>query len=75
MEQVYDYVAFSVYVALAVVAIWGAFCVIIVWRRVAQTRFRNEEEQDAFLDKVDESLGNGDFEGLTELCNQDTRAM
>ena len=46
MEQVYDYVAFSVYVALAVVAIWGAFCVIIVWRRVAQTRFRNEEEQD-----------------------------
>lgn len=75
MEDVYFYVGIAVYVALALVAMWGAFCVIIVWRRVAQTRFRDESEQDAFLDKIDESLGHGDFDGTAEFCRQDARAM
>ena len=75
MEVVYDYVGIAVYVSLALVAAWGAFCVIIVWRRVAQTRFRNEEEQNAFLDQLDESLGNGDLDGAAEFCQQDPRAM
>ena len=64
-----------IYVCLAAIALWGAFCVIIVWRRVASTRFRNEEEQDVFLDRLDESLGNGDFEGAADLCDGDERAM
>lgn len=75
MEYVYRYVAIAVYVALALIAIWGAFCVIIVWRRVAQTRFRNENEQDEFLDRVGDNLEKGDFEIAAELCSQDARAM
>ena len=63
------------YVALAAIALWGAFCVIIVWRRVATTRFRNEEQQSAFLDRLDEPLENGDFEGAAALCEGDERAM
>ena len=64
-----------IYVALGLIALWGAFCVIIVWLRVAQSRFRSEEEQDAFLDRVDESLAGGDFEAVAELCDEDDRAM
>ncbi|MEE8452302.1 MAG: MotA/TolQ/ExbB proton channel family protein [Thermoguttaceae bacterium] len=75
MEVVYWYVGKAIYCTLGLIAIWGAFCVIIVWRRVAQTRFRNEDEQDAFLDKVDESLEGGDFEGAIEFCDNDGRAM
>ncbi len=63
------------YAALAAIALWGAFCVIIVWRRVATTRFRNEEEQSAFLDRLDEPLENGDFEAAAALCEGDERAM
>jgi len=68
-------VGWIIYGALALIALWGAFCVIIVWRRVAQTRFRNEEEQDAFLDRIDDCLTADDFQGAADLCNDDDRAM
>ncbi|MBN2473035.1 MAG: MotA/TolQ/ExbB proton channel family protein [Pirellulales bacterium] len=64
-----------IYATLAMMAIWGAFCVIIVWRRVAQTRFRSEEEQDAFLAQVGQSLEGGDFRAAAEICDEDDRAM
>jgi biopolymer transport protein ExbB/TolQ len=64
-----------IYAAQAVIAIWGAFCVIIVWRRVASTRFRSEEEQEAFLERLEERLESGDFEGTAALCDADERAM
>lgn len=64
-----------IYLGLAAIALWGAFCVIIVWRRVVSTRFRSEEEQDTFLDRLDESLEKGDFETTAQLCDGDERAM
>lgn len=64
-----------IYVVLALIAVWGAFCVIIVWRRVAATRFRSEEQQNAFLDQLDESLERGDFDSAAQLCDGDERAM
>ena len=69
-----EVVTWVIYVALGLIALWGAFCVIIVWRRVAQTRFRNEREQDAFLDRVDTALETGGFEAGGELCQDDARA-
>lgn len=75
MDIVYRYIGVALYVALAGIALWGAFCVIVVWRRVAQTRFRNEEEQDAFLQQIDETLESGDFKATVEICDGDPRAM
>jgi biopolymer transport protein ExbB len=65
----------SVYAAEAAVALWGAFCVIVVGRRISQIRFRNEEEQSLFLDSLDERLLAGDFKTATEMCDNDDRAM
>ncbi len=64
-----------IYLALAAVAIWGAFCVIVVWRRVAQTRFRSEDEQLDFLESLEQPLLSGDFAVVEELCEADSRAM
>lgn len=63
------------YVALACVALWGAFCVILVWRRVAQMRFRSEEEQQQFLARIDATLADGRLAEATALCEADPRAM
>ena len=68
-------VAYVIYAALALIALWGAFCVIMVWRRVAQTRFRNEQEQADFLDRLDEGLAAGDFAAAAEVCDGDAHAM
>ena len=64
-----------IYIALAAIAIWGAFCVIVVWRRVAQTRFRSEDEQLDFLESLEQPLLSGDFDTVEELCEGDGRAM
>ncbi len=63
------------YCALALVALWGAFCVIMVWRRVNQTRFRSELEQERFLDQLEEVLASGNLEQARQLCNEDPRAL
>jgi biopolymer transport protein ExbB/TolQ len=68
-------VGIVIYVALALIALWGAFSVIMVWRRVAQTRFRSEHEQDEFLDQLDQTLGSGAFDVAGEMCEGDSRAM
>ena len=75
MEAIIYAVACLIYGALVSIALWGAFCVIVVWRRVGQSRFRSEQEQDAFLDVLDKSLLSGDFEAAAELCGGDRRAM
>lgn len=64
-----------IYIGLALVAVWGAYCVIVVWRRAAQVRFRSEEEQDEFLDELEEPLLAKDFEKVAEQCDNDVRAL
>jgi biopolymer transport protein ExbB/TolQ len=68
-------VTWGTYSAQAFFALWGAFCVILVLRRVAQIRFRSEEEQDEFLDDLDASLAEGDFQKAADTCDVDQRVM
>ena len=63
------------YAWLALLALWGAFCVIMVWTRVSQKRFRNERAMLAFLQELDEPLSEGDFQGAIEVCEGDRRAL
>lgn len=63
------------YVALAMVALWGAFCVVMVWNRVREKRFRNEDQQAEFLDALEEPVTRGDFEAAGEMLEADKRAM
>lgn len=68
-------VAQVAYASLALLALWGAFCIIMIWTRVGQKRFKNEVVQTEFLDAVDASLSKGRFEEATEICDGDPRAM
>lgn len=63
-----------IYVLLALVAIWGGFCVAMVWMRVSRQRFANEDDQSQFLDQLDEPLQRRDFDSAAQLCADDPRA-
>lgn len=67
--------ATSMYGALALIALWGMYCVTMIWARVAQKRFRNEAQQDAFLEAVEDPLERGDFQEASEICESDPRAL
>jgi len=64
-----------IYVVLGLIALWGAYCVVMVWSRVKQKRFRNEDEQMQFLTALDDSLNRGDFDAAAQVCEGDPRAM
>ena len=47
-DAIFNMVGNTIYTVLAVIALWGAFCVLMVWRRVAAKRFKNEKAQNLF---------------------------
>jgi len=71
----YGIISNSTYFLLAAVALWGLYQIVVVWTRVGQKRFKTEEQQDAFLDDVDQMLRDGDFEEVQEYCEGDSRAI
>jgi biopolymer transport protein ExbB/TolQ len=73
--SLFNMIADATYFALAAVALWGLYCIVVVWNRVGQKRFKTEEEQDQFMDDVEQMLQSGDFDGAIEYCEGDTRAL
>lgn len=63
------------YLFLAVDALWGAYCTVAVWRRVAQLRFRSEREQDAFLSRWEGYLTAGDDASARQAASADARVV
>ena len=71
----FELISNATYGALAAVALWGLFCIVIVWTRVKNKRFKTEDQQDLFMDDINQMLEQGDFEGISEYCNGDQRAI
>jgi biopolymer transport protein ExbB len=74
-SNLYTQIGNLMYVALAAIAVWGAFCVVMVWYRVREKRFRTEDEQADFLEALDRPLLQGDFESAGQMLEGDKRAM
>lgn len=73
--EVLNVVANSIYVVMAIVALWGAYCVIMVWSRVKAKSFRSEAHQRAFLDAISEPMSQGQYEDVANVCGRDPRAL
>jgi biopolymer transport protein ExbB len=73
--DLFDIISTTTYGCLAAAALWGLYCIVIVWTRVGHKRFKTEEAQDVFIDDVEQMLGQGDFDGVIEYCDGDTRAV
>ncbi len=75
MGSIYNFVGHADYYVLAAAAFWGIYCMILVWTRVAQKRFKTEADQEQFLDEVEQRLRQGDFESVQAICEGDSRAV
>jgi biopolymer transport protein ExbB/TolQ len=71
----WNFISNCIYGALLIDALWGAYCIIVVYMRIGQKRFRSEQKQDEFLDALDVPLRKGDFDAAAELCAGDRRAI
>ncbi len=73
--SLYEIISNATYGVLGAIALWGIYCIVIVWSRVSQKRFKDEDSQDAFLDDVEELVLAGDFDGATQYIDGDLRAI
>ena len=74
MDAIFTFVAWLIYLVLFVVALWGAYCVVMVFTRVRQKQFQSEEKQTEFLEAVEGPLSRGDYDSANDVCDGDRRA-
>ena len=70
-----DIAANLTYLALAAIALWGAYCVLIVWRRIGRLNFRRESQQYDFLAAMRQCYLAGDMETIRNECRDDKRVV
>ncbi len=70
-----DTLGLITYVLLFIVALWGAYCCTVLWRRIAQLSFRDEDEQDIYLDEIEQLVKTGKDDEIQELCEDDPRGI
>jgi biopolymer transport protein ExbB/TolQ len=75
VETLFFIIGVIVYAVQGILAVWGAYCAILVWRRLGQTRFSSEAEQDAYLDELEPLVRKGRFEAVAEHCEGNRRAL
>ena len=75
MAAIYNFLGNSIYFVMAIVAAWGAYCVIIVFNRVKQKQFKSEQIQSGFLQALEEPLLRGEYDQASQVCAGDRRAL
>ena len=75
MQLILDFVNNSVYGMQAIDALWGTYCIIMIYWRLSQKGFRNERKQDEFLTALEPVVASGDFESATAMVEGDSHAL
>lgn len=75
MQDFYNLVGNLTYVVQFFQALWGAYCAVLVWRRVGMVRFRRPSEQEDFFKELDSHLNNRNLAQAEALCEGERRAM
>ncbi|QDT37770.1 MotA/TolQ/ExbB proton channel family protein [Stratiformator vulcanicus] len=69
-QQIFDIAATVIYTAMAAVAVYGVFVVVLLIRRIGQKQFRNAAQGDAFLEEITEHLRRREYEAVVEKCDR-----
>src|SRR5262245_62255494 len=75
VNQLADYLGNATYGFLALNFLFGLFCVILIWRRLFELRFRRQEAEAEFIDQLQQHLEAGDYDAAARLCDYDYRAL
>ncbi len=67
-SQLFEWGADLIYILLALVALFGGFTAILLWRRIGEKQFSEAAAED-FLTSVDENLQKRDFDAIGEMCD------
>jgi biopolymer transport protein ExbB/TolQ len=69
VQPLIDFANNSIYPLQGLIAMYGLFCVILVFRRIRSKQFRSTLAADEFVSSVKADLQQGNFERVSELCD------
>src|SRR6476660_9185890 len=75
VNELAKYLGDACYGFLALNFLFGLYCVILIWRRLFELRFRNQQVEGEFIGQMQQLVKAGDFESATKLCDYDYRAL
>jgi biopolymer transport protein ExbB/TolQ len=75
LANVSDLAGLLIYGAQAAIALWGAFCLILVWMRVTRQRFATDTIQNQYLGQVDQALSARDYDTVAHQSQDDARTL
>jgi biopolymer transport protein ExbB len=75
MGSFYNFVGHADYYVLGLAAFWGLFCMIMIWTRIGDKRFKSEAKQDEFLDSVIGYVRANDMESVATACEGNKKAI
>ena len=64
-----DAAGWFIYGMMAVVTVYGGFCVVLLLRKISQKRFGSSAAQADFLDEVGERCKKRRFDEVAEICD------
>jgi len=67
-NQLLDMGAYVIYASLVLVALYGAFTVVLLLRRISEKQFSNAAAED-FLEQTREMLQKREFDTIAETCD------
>lgn len=62
-------VGYLIYAAMAGVALYGLFTIVLIFRRIAQKRFASQAAAGEFLEDCRDLLKQKKFDGVADLCD------
>jgi len=69
MAKLVDFMSNMIYPLQGITAIYGLFLTVLIFRRIAQKRFRNQSAADEFMNQVSDHLKSRQFESVVQLCD------
>lgn len=71
----YGFVGEADYFFISAVALWGLYCAVLIVTRVKNKRFRSEDDQNKFLESIEPSLAQGNFDEVLQVCEGNQKAL
>lgn len=58
------------YLAIILTAVYGVYCLIVLWRQIKRRTFKSEAYAADFVDQIREQIQQGNFEEAEEICKE-----
>lgn len=69
LDPILEAFGYMIYAAMALAAVYGLYCIVVLMRRVKQKSFPGSDAAKAFLEDVGEMLDKDDFDGVADECD------